>query len=408
MKKTLIWIMAAILLFGCATVYAEDANSLTEVRCDEWQFSVGVPSGMTAVPYNYINPDEDPEDAKKLGGGLAISADGKECLPQVWILRRDHVFNNPGYYLVDQYSSYLYEQEQYGYEEDWRDWYHFGDITLDGAGCRYLDDQDQELFRELRLIPYGDDKGTEFVVRYTKEEEKAAFDLLDTVIRNYAPDEEKEQAQAMHRPLQKEPDLQNGTFQIRLEDMDKIKTEGWFTAALYTKDRYAAEDVQSMKAGDTVQINDCVHTLTDVEPWENDDGSWYEANISTAETAPEQSLYGFCFEKDGDGFRLYIMDDWYSQSRVASVRIDIAKAHPIAYYTVPGGEDPELLYENLLSLLKEEEDWSYSLAHMNRYNTTCTFQDGELVRIDSGSYPYGPIDPFIPLTTEENQDTEAH
>ena len=209
----------------------------------------------------------------------------------------------------------------------------------------------------------------------------------------------------MHRPLQKEPDLQNGTFQIRLEDMDKIKTEGWFTAALYTKDRYAAEDVKSMNPGDTVQINDRIHTLTDVEPWENDDGSWYEANISTAETAPEQSLYGFCFEKDGDGFRLYIMDDWYSQSRVASVRIDIAKAHPIAYYTVPGGEDPELLYENLLSLLKEEEDWSYSLAHINRYNTTCTFQDGERVRIDSGSYPYGPIDPFIPVEAgEEGQE----
>ena len=403
MRKFMIWMAAVMLLCGCAGAYAEGAEDLTEVRCDEWRFSAKIPSGMTAVPYDYINPEEDPEDAKKLGGGLAISADGKDSLPRVWVLRRDHALNNPGYYLGDEYASYLYEQEQYGYEEDWRDWYHFGGITLDGAGCRYLDDEDQELFRELRLIPYGDDRGTEFAVRYTKETEKEAFDLLDTVIRNYAPDGEKEQKQATHRPVQKEPDLQNGTFQISLEDMDKVETEGWFTAALYTKDRYAAEDVQSMKAGDTVQINDRVYTLTDVEPWENDDGSWYEASISTAESAPEQSLYGFCFEEDGDGFRLYIMNDWYSQSRVGSVRIDAKKAHPIAYYDVPGGEDPELLYENLLPLLKEKGE-SYSFAHINRYNTTCTFRDGELVRIDSGSYPYGPIDPFIPVGVGEEGD----
>ena len=396
MRKIIALMMAAILLCGCAGAYAEGAESLTEVRCDEWLFTVRIPSGMTAEPYDYINPEEDPEDAKKLGGGLVISADGKDSLPQMWILRRDHAFNNPGYYLGNEYAFYLYEQEQYGYEEDWTGWYHFGGITLEGAGCRYTDDQDQEQFRELRLIPYGDDRGTEFAVRYTKETEEAAFELLDTVIRQYAPDEGKEQKQAMHRPMQEEPDLQNGTFHIRMEDVDRIETEGWFTAVLYTRDRYAAADVQAMKAGDTVQINDRVYTLTDVEPWENDDGSWHEARISTAESAPEQSLYGFCFEEDGDGFRLYIMDDWYSQSRVTSVRIDVEKAHPIAYYDVPGGEDPELITKDLLAMLTKDGE-IYSLAHMNRYNTTCTFRNGELVRIDAGSYPYGPIDPFIPV-----------
>ena len=394
MKKRIVLCILALSVLCAAACHAEETgDGPAEIRCDEWHFSVKIPSGTAAVPYDY----EDPEYEMVTGGGLAIFTGEDGSLPQAWILRRDHSFNNPDYYLGDARYSYLYEHDAFDYEGIEAGLYHFGGITLKGADCRFLDEAEEELFRELRLIPYRDDRGTEFVLRYAAEEADEAFHLLDTVIRNYQTDEEEETAQAMHRPIQKEPDLLNGTFSIRAEDVDRIETEGYFTAVLYTKDRYAAEDVQSMKAGDTVLINGRVHTLTDISPWENDDGSWYEANISTEEWAREQSLYGFCFEEDGDGFVLYIMDDWYSLSRAASVRIDVASAHPIAYYDVPGGDDPELIAENLLA----EEGGAAALAYLNPYNTTCTFRNGELVRIDSGSYPIGPIDPFIPVQPEE-------
>ena len=85
------------------------------------------------------------------------------------------------------------------------------------------------------------------------------------------------------------------------------------------------------------------------------------------------------------------MDDWYSVSRVGSVRVDASKA--LALYDVPGMEDPELISENVFSA----DSVIRKLTEMSPYKTTCTLEDGRVVRIDAGSYPVGPVDPFVPV-----------
>ena len=147
MKKAMALAMALLLLFGCVSVHAETADGLTEVRCDEWHFSVKLPSGMKAVPYDYQDPED---DERTIGGGLAISPEGTDGLPRLWILRRDHAFNNPYYYLTGFWwddlsnSDMLYEDTGYALSEH-------GGITLRESGCRFFGDDDQEVYREYRF-----------------------------------------------------------------------------------------------------------------------------------------------------------------------------------------------------------------------------------------------------------------
>ena len=387
MKKAIAWMATVILILGCLPVYAAEAEEPAEVRCDEWHFSVRIPSGMRAAAYDY----EDPEFEKTTGGGLAVSGDESDGLPKLWILRRDHAFNNPANYLTESCWQYynsldgLFEEIGYGL-------YEYGGITLLGSGCRFTGDNDEVLFEEYRFIPYRDDRGTEFVLRCTPENKEAACSLLDTVVRNYTPYEEPEQEEAKYIPIREEPDLQNGTFRVSFEDVDRIETDGYFTAVLYTTDYYRSEDVRSMKPGDTLRINDRTCTLTDIDEPEE----MYEAGILLEETAMEQSFWGMSFipDESGDRYILYIMDDWYSVSRIASVRVDAAE--PVEYYDVPGGEDPELRDGNILS----DNSGILTLTELTPYNTTCELKDGRLIRIYSGSYPVGPVDSFVPVSPE--------
>ena len=387
MKKATVWLTMIILLLGCLSAYAGGTEELTEVRCNEWHFSVRIPAGMKTTAYDY----EDPEYEKTTGGGLAVSSEGPEGMPKLWILRRDHAFNNPFNYLTDFCYQYyngldeLFDGNGYGL-------YEYGGITLRGSGCRFFGDNDEILFMEYRFIPYRDDRGTEFVLRYTAENEDAAYSLLDTVIRNYMPDEEPEQGEAKYLPIREEPDLQNGTYRVSFEDVDRIGTEGYFTAVLYTTDYYSTEDVRSMKQGDTLRINDRTCRLTQIDEWEEG----YESGFCLKENANEQSFWGMSFipSESRDGYIVYIMDDWYSVSRVGSIRVDAAL--PVEYYDVPGGEKPELKDENMLS----GESGIITLTELTPYNTTCELKNGRLIRVYSENYPVGPVDPFVPVTQE--------
>ena len=388
MKRIAAWAVVMLLLLVCAYAYAEGTENLVEIRCEEWHFSVRIPSGMKAVPYDC----EDEEYEKTIGGGLAVSAGGEDAMPRLWILRRDHAFNNPAYYLTGFFWEYLNETSEEIYDDIGYGLFRYGGITLRGSGARFLGDEDEELYTEYRFIPCRDDRGTEFVLHCTAETEQEAFSLLDTVIRNYLPDEEPQKAEARYTPVRQETDPESGTFRVSFEDVDMIETEGYFTAVLYTTDVYTAEDVFSMKPGDTLQINGRVFTLSDID---NSDPE-YEVDVSTEESTREQSLWGFIFEKalSGDGYNLYVMDDWHSLSRVASVKVDASL--PVAYYSVPGGDDPELMDENML----DNESGILALTQLTPYNTTCTMENGKLVRIDAASYPVGPVDPFVPVEVE--------
>ena len=387
MKKATAWVMAAILFLGCISAQAAGTGELTEVRCDEWHFSVRIPAGMRAAAYDY----EEPEYEKTTGGGLAVSAEEPDGMPELWILRRDHAFNNPSYYLRDfcwqYYNSIdvLFEDIGYGL-------YEYGGMILLGSGCRFYGSNDEALFDEYHFIPYRDDRGTEFVIRFTAENEEAAYTLLDTVIRNYRPDEETEQAEAKYLPIREEPDLQNGTFRVAFEDVDRIASDGYCTAVLYTTDYFRKEDIRAMKPGDTLRINGRTCTLTECD----DPDEAYEVEILLRETAREQSFWGMSFipGESEDRYVLYIMDDWYSVSRVADVRVDASL--PVEHYDMPGGEDPELLNPDMLS----NEAGVLTLTEVTPYNTFCELKDGRLIRVYSESYPVGPVDPFVPVSPE--------
>ena len=387
MKKAAGWITIIVLILGCVSAYAAGDKELTEVRCDEWHFSVRIPAGMSAAAYDYM----DPEYEKTTGGGLAVSAGGSDGMPELWILRRDHAFNNPVNYLTDFCWQYYNDHDAF-FEDIGYGLYEYGGITLRGAGCRFYGDNDETLFEEYRFIPYRDDRGTEFVIRYTAGNKEAACSLLDTAIRNYMPDEEPEQAEAKYLPIREDPDLQNGTFRVSFEDVDKISTDGYCTAVLYTTDYYSAGDVRSMKPGETLQINGRTCTLTDID----DPEETYEPGICLEETAEEQSFWGMSFiqAESGNRYLLYIMDDWYSVSRVAAVRVDATL--PVEYYTVPGGEEPELKDANIFA----NDSGILRLTELTPHNTNCELKDGQLIRIYSEDYPIGPVDPFVPVTQE--------
>ena len=388
MKKAAAWIMVIVLILGCLSAYAAGDGELTEVRCDEWHFSVRIPAGMSAAAYDW----EDPEYEKTTGGGLAVSVPGQDELPKLWILRRDHAFNNPVNYITEFCWQYYNDQDAY-FDDTGYGLYEYGGITLLGAGCRFLGDADETLFEEYRFIPYRDDRGTEFVLRYNAENEEAAYALLDTVIRNYAPDGEPETEEAKVLPIREEPDLQNGTFRVSFEDVDKISSDGYCTAVLYTTDYYRAEDVRGMKPGDTVRINDRTCTVTEID----DPEEAYEPDILLKETAGEQSFWGMSFipAESGERYLLYIMDDWYSVSRIGDVRVDAAL--PVRCYNVSDGEDePVLADANVFA----NDSGILRLTKLTPYNTYCELKDGQLIRILSEDYPVGPVDPFVPVTRE--------
>ena len=113
MKKVMAYVMAVLLLLGCVCAHAEENEDLTEVRCDEWHFSVGIPSGMKTTSYDCENTEFEVLD----GGGLRVSPEGTGGMPQVWILRRDHAFNNPPLYLTDFFWQYLHDDSDEIFDE---------------------------------------------------------------------------------------------------------------------------------------------------------------------------------------------------------------------------------------------------------------------------------------------------
>ena len=355
---------------------------------------------MTSSPYEYT----DPEYGKTTGGGIIVSADKTDELPQIWILRRDHAFNNPVSYLNARFQYYVYfvsEYDYYDYEVTGIELCRIGGITLFSNTFRFLTEEEQELYREIRLIPYRDDGGVEFGARYTAENEETVMSLLDTVISNYCPDKEPEKAEAVIRPLTEASDLLNGIYGVRTEDIDKIGTEGYFTAVLYTLAHYAAEDVLSLKSGDTIEINDRVYTIADVMPWE-DGTDWRGIDLIPEEEAPEQNFAGFCFGKgeegDGQDYVLYAMTGaWLALSRVASVRIGYPLLHPVAYYDVSEALAPTLEAEDLLA-----DDAGISvLTRMTPDEYEFEFRNGELTRIYYRDNAWtNPGDPFVPVVTK--------
>ena len=387
MKRLLCLLAVSATLCACLPA-ALAADELKEVRCDEWHFSIRVPPEVQVHPVSAEDWDTD----SVIAGGLNLTAGAEDDLPWVRVIRRSRIYDAETY-LGISFQVYL---DQYGENEQGEcTVYSFGGRTLYGNTGIVYGEQEEELFREIRLIPVSDDRGTEFAARYTAETEAEVFLLLDTVIRYYRPDEEPEKAEADFLPAghSGEPDLENGEFLFRVEDADKIESDGYFTAVLYLPDYYSSDDVRAMRPGDTILIMDRTLTITDIEPWEGDDGSWHEAELYAAdETLTEEH---FCFTltltEDGTAYRPYFGEDNYSASRVGTVRVRIPQTDPVEYvYETEDG--PELITEDLLNGI--EVDPALAVIGWNEYTHRCCFSDGRLVRVETWAYPHSPEDVF--------------
>lgn len=387
MKKLACLLLSVLMCVCLAAVSAEE--ELTEVRCDEWRFTVRIPAGLNAYPESGENWNTD----EIVGGGLVLSPGGNEDLPRIKIMRRNRFFC-----VSDYLGIHLWPWlEQYGdCDMEGSRTYVFGGKTLYGSLAVVLGENDEEFFRELRLIPVSDDSGTEFIARYTAETESSVFSLLDTVIRYYQPDEAPETPEPKFLPEghSGEPDLQNGTYLLRVEDTDRIEADGYFTAALYLPDYFTAEDVCAMRPGDTVLIMDRVLTITDIEPnGIEDDGSWYEAELIAVDRFLTEKTYCFTLMRDGNRFWPYFGNDNHSASRIGEVRVRVPQADPVEYYS--DSEDGlTLLSGDLLG--NPGSDPAMFGFGWNEYTHRCYLKDGCLIRVETWDYPYSPEDPLIP------------
>ena len=392
MKKLIGCLLVTVLLCVCLAAAAFAEEGLSEIRCDEWHFSTRIPAGWNASMFSF----DDPETDDFLGGGFTLTSGGQN-LPQVWIVRRDHFFN-VGLYLQNSFYYYLWDYGIGQFDTEGCKSYHLGGRTLYGASAILYDDNDVEFFRELRLIPVSNNCGTEFIARYAAQDEETVLAVLDTVIRYYQTDEAPVPEEPRFLPSghpSAAPDLQDSEYLLRVEDADKIETDGYFTAALYKQDCYSEADVRAMQPGDTILIQDLVLTIVDIDPrGVNEDGSWYEVDLIAAEHAIKDEYYSFTLEQVDDGYVAYFGNDNHSASRVGEVRIQVPSSEPVAYYCYDVSDDDYILYSDDL-LGKLNEDPAMFGFGWNEYNHSCRFKDGQLVRVDTWDYPYGPDDSFM-------------
>lgn len=150
-----------------------------------------------------------------------------------------------------------------------------------------------------------------------------------------------------------------------------------------------------MQPGNTILIQDLVLTIVDIDPrGVNEDGSWYEVDLIAAEHAIKDEYYSFTLEQVDDGYVAYFGNDNHSASRVGEVRIQVPSSEPVAYYCYDVSDDDYILYSDDL-LGKLNEDPAMFGFGWNEYNHSCRFKDGQLVRVDTWDYPYGPDDSFM-------------
>ena len=184
-------------------------------------------------------------------------------------------------------------------------------------------------------------------------------------------------------------DLANGEFCFRVTNANRIEDGGYFMAALSLQDRYNGEEIRALAPGDRVWVNDRAWTVTEVvlHPDENDPQAAYE--IYT-----EEENYGYiAFEPRKYGTYTAVEDDWVPVTPVGTVKIMLPFPDAFEFIRVSAGE--EQAPENQQAFL----DWlaEYGQEDFTAYNSTCTLQDGALVRVFHSSYPGGPEEDSTPV-----------
>ena len=186
-----------------------------------------------------------------------------------------------------------------------------------------------------------------------------------------------------------EVDLENGTFRLTIEDTDKIISDGYFTAELYLDDRYDPAQIESLKAGDRVQVNGNWYTVYAVErrEWEGYDHGEKRLIVSY-EIMPEEEIPSYlAFENTREGNYIAVFDDWSPVTFMTRMKIMLPLPDAFVWYDEPDGTKNSA--EELLELLSIPLD-DGSTDCFSPYCTTTAFRDGLMTEIHSAPYPYGP------------------
>ena len=174
----------------------------------------------------------------------------------------------------------------------------------------------------------------------------------------------------------------SGTFRLTVRDNDRIVPGGYFTAALFRQDLYAAGQIEGMAPGDRVRAGGRTWTVKEVVLHTDPDTGEAEAY----EVYPEEDYYSYlAFVPAGDGSYIAVIDDWTPVSPVGEIRVMLPLPDRFTYIPAAGGEE-EAPRDAEAFIAELQEDGESFTA----YNTECVLEDGVPVRVTHASYPAGP------------------
>ena len=179
-------------------------------------------------------------------------------------------------------------------------------------------------------------------------------------------------------------DFSNGTFDVRIANMDSFDRENALTIDLYEADQYDPEEIKALVPGDIVLVNGEEYTVKEVGVR---DDSWFTDEPETVyDIVTEEECWDGIWFRESDGKIFAHVGDWNPVTYVGTVTVPLPLTSSFVYYDYPGGEEAQICGEKeFLEDLRE-----LSPAYFNPYNTCAVFSGGELTEVHNWSYPWGP------------------
>lgn len=171
---------------------------------------------------------------------------------------------------------------------------------------------------------------------------------------------------------------ENGEYDLKPVDTDKIDSENFFTAKLYQEDLYSVSDVKSLIHGDLLVVNGKTVTVDYIT--ELEDG---ELEIIPVD------VYDYIVMKEKAGTDCYyaVIDDWVATSFLTEVKVSLPLPDDFRFIYYVGGEEEERTADEFLAQIRES-----GIDFWNQYNTGISFTGGMVSEIIHSDYPGGPGD----------------
>lgn len=369
MKRIFNLLILLLVLCGSlnSVVFADDL--LKRVYCDEQNFSVVIPADNTA--------DWDDEV------GLRVSLENPGYVPYLGIYRRTEKLNDPVNFLNNVYREYMEEQYNNNVATNPCMEYNIGGKVLYTASYHY--DVYGIKLCVTKMIEVRDDGDVEYMAKYIEGNEEETLAVLDFVMRNYQPYGDGAGNESLQKEVldpmnisETEINTENKTYFIRIQDTDKIISDGFFTVSLYEWNEYPAEKVGALDPGDKVRINGEVYTVEYFLPYYN----------GFLEIVPREAFYGDVAFQKVDDFYTVMVNDWYPVSFLADYKVTMPLPDDFSYVSINNEENKSVVYDAdsfVEQLIQTDAEHVF-----NQYNTLLTFHDGLIDSVVHSETIFGP------------------